>query len=506
VPAARWLLGASLLVAVGCSGITAGKARGTTAPTSTAPPTGTLTALRTMAGVTPVLAASAVPPGWTASAEVLDGWYDLTYRSPSGGTLDLAVSVPNPPLVSAAGSYRIFDFRGDPKADYEELDRGDPGSRKFLIWLEPGRWAGTPGVANSARTTTVPYAITSNGVDTADFWVIVDSLHPVPAVGAGPSATAIPDEGLHDAQRVQVVMSGFAPYQRVRLSECPSMDVAARSPSGCGAQPALQPFVDLDSAGSGRASFVVHPAAAASFGGAASPCTTGCVLVATTGTAAASGPLAFGPPVPPPMTAVSLDQVDWASVTFPMTQCGKANGAPNPGVPVEPVKLAEPETSVVLAVVVVSCKYAADPPTAVLVYDWAASPTQPHLAQTLVTEHDYWVATAPPLASGTALTLAVQGYGPNDAGASPSVHAVLVWRWSNGVVPRDGPRPSPRAVRAAVARTRPAGGRAPRPTPRSATRGAETTGGRAAAGMSRWEPDVERRCRAVAQAQRCPGP
>ena len=398
-------------------------------------PTDVADALRAVTGVTPVLAPTAIPANWTASVALGANAYDLTYRPPGGGVVDLSVSIPNLPLVSAEGSFRIFEFRGDTGADYQDQDRADPAARQYLIWFEPGRWAGDPGIAGSARATSVPYELTATGVTAIQFQEIADSLHPVVAVGAGPTLTALPSHGLHDGQSVRVVLSGFAPNQRVRLSECASAAAAVTNPAGCGLQPAQQPFIDLDDAGSGTINFVAHDTAATKLLDPAPPvaCTRTCVLVAAEALpATVTAPLDFGAAPPPTQTAVSLDAVNWASVTFPMTQCGLSNGYPNPGVPVQPVVLAQPETAVELAIVVVSCRGASNPPTAVFVYDGATSVTTPHLAQTLVTEHDYWVATGPPVVTGPNLTLHATGYGPNDPGYLPSVRATLTWTWVDG--------------------------------------------------------------------------
>ena len=88
-----------------------------------------------------------------------------------------------------------------------------------------------------------------------------------------------------------------------------------------------------------------------------------------------------------------------------------------------------PARGVSVAVVVVHCEIGSHPPNAVFVYRQDSSSTTPRLFQTLVSEHDYWLATAPPQASGSKLSLPVKGYGPSDSVANPSIHATLTWQW-----------------------------------------------------------------------------
>lgn len=112
-----------------------------------------------------------------------------------------------------------------------------------------------------------------------------------------------------------------------------------------------------------------------------------------------------------------------------MLQCESPGSSANPGVPVQPVVYATPAPDVPLAVVVVHCEIASHPPNAVFVYRRGRSSAQPQLVQQLVTEHDYWLATAPPRANGIELTLAVEGYGPSDSGSNPLIHTTLTWQW-----------------------------------------------------------------------------
>ena len=137
-----------------------------------------------------------------------------------------------------------------------------------------------------------------------------------------------------------------------------------------------------------------------------------------------------------------LGRTDWSRFTYPMTQCESPGSSFNPGVPVEPAVYATPARGVLLAVVVVHCKIASHPPNAVFVYLQDSSSTTPRLIQTLVNEHDYWLATAPPRASGSQLSLPVEGYAPSDSGANPSIRATLTWQWSGTGYQETSPEPS----------------------------------------------------------------
>ena len=396
-------------------------------------------ALRAVTGVTPVLAPTAVPDSWAAAVSVVPNGFDVAYRGPAQASVDFSVSIPNPPPAIAPRVGEALVFRGDPAAYYEDWDPSDAASRKMLEWWEPGRWS-DPMYADLPRGRSVPYFFNAVGVDSAQFWAIANSLQAVVAPGAGPAVAVIPPTGLADGETVQVVLSGFPPNDRVRLSECASAADATANPAGCGVQPAQQPFLDLDVGGGGSTTFTVHDAAPSKLLDPGPPvaCTDGCVLVAADVPVPPVAPLAFAAGG---RGAISLEQVAWPDVPYPMTQCETAGGQPDPGVPVEPVALARPPTGAELGIAVVSCRSAADPPTAVFVYDGAASTTAPHLLQTLVTEHDYWVATEPPVVTDRGLSLAVEGYGPDDPASSPSIRAVLTWVWQDGAYRETSPEP-----------------------------------------------------------------
>lgn len=137
-----------------------------------------------------------------------------------------------------------------------------------------------------------------------------------------------------------------------------------------------------------------------------------------------------------------LKKITWSKVAYPMSQCEPPGSSANPGVPVQPVVYATPAHGVSVAVVVVHCEIASHPPNAVFVYRRGRSSVQPQLVQQLVTERDYWLATAPPRANGAELTLAVDGYGPSDSGANPSIHTTLTWQWRGNGYQETSPEPS----------------------------------------------------------------
>jgi len=271
----------------------------------------------------------ALPADWQAEVAVAANYFAVTYTHGGNQLVQLAIEVPNPAEPTANSLDRVLAFRGDGHAEYQVQDTTVATADRWLLWNEPGHWAGDPLMANSVRSDNVPYFMRTTGITEAMFWQVANSLRPI--------------------------------------ETAPSI----------------------------------------------------------------------------PQRATSLDQVDWASVHYPMIQCGQlTDGQPNPGVTVQPVVLAQPELGVEYAIVVVACQFASNPPNAVFAYDAASSPTTPHLAQTLITEHDYWVATGPPVATGPNLALHVNGYQGNDPGYLPSVHATLTWTWTNGSYRETSPEPS----------------------------------------------------------------
>jgi hypothetical protein len=160
---------------------------------------------RGVPGVDPVLVPSAAPSSWSATVDIVENSFSVEYRSSAGADLTLAVTIPNPPNVAPPGTGRLLTFRGDPSADFRDMSVHDPGSQKMLLWWEPGRWA-DPMYTNTPHAKTVPYFLTSTGIDTAQFWAIANSLQKVPL---GP----ISDNDRRVAQLQPVIAAQLAAQQ-----------------------------------------------------------------------------------------------------------------------------------------------------------------------------------------------------------------------------------------------------------------------------------------------------
>ena len=248
-------------------------------------------------GADPVLVPTAVPSDWSAAVTVGFNAFQVTYTGPSGEKLTLSISMPNPP-PPMGDSTQQFGFRGDLRGLYQVQRAGDPTTARYLVWDEPGTWTGDPSIENSARADSVPYYLTSTGVTEALFRQIAGSLTAVPHASAGhPTIAVIPSRHLHDGQTVHVVISGFAAYDRVRLSECAGISLVTEL--GCGDQLAAQPAADLDAHGFASWQFDVQIKAATRPLETPAPvtCTDQCVLVATANNPdepPATAPIAFG--------------------------------------------------------------------------------------------------------------------------------------------------------------------------------------------------------------------
>ena len=154
---------------------------------------------------------------------------------------------------------------------------------------------------------------------------------------------------------------------------------------------------------------------------------------------AAPSPTASSTPSSTPAqgsAAVPVSSVQWAAATYPF-QC-------DAGPEVYQLVYATPQPGTQLALVVVGCKSGAGtPPRAFLVFDGAASPTQPHLAQTLFTREDNWLDNGPPSAAGAHLSLRVYGYSSaNQCRACIDISRTLNWVWTNGAYQLTAPEPS----------------------------------------------------------------
>jgi hypothetical protein len=120
------------------------------------------------------------------------------------------------------------------------------------------------------------------------------SVYPLGEV-VDPKVTVTPSTGLKGRESIKVSVTGFGEYEKIFLSECDNAEDV--SLSGCGPQPALQPFIVTGRDRSGSMSFVVHTSAASKpyDTTALVPCTNLCVVVAHEGTGAwAVAPIAFG--------------------------------------------------------------------------------------------------------------------------------------------------------------------------------------------------------------------
>ncbi|HVB26306.1 MAG TPA: hypothetical protein VNE21_00160 [Mycobacteriales bacterium] len=137
-----------------------------------------------MTGAAPVLVPAAIPATWTTDVSTTADFFYLHYLGPQGQRASLSISVPNPPPPSSASAQRTLGFRGDHSALYQAQDQADPNTHRYLLWNEPGQWAGDPQVANSARPGSVPYYLTSRGINDPEFWSIANSLVPISTNGA----------------------------------------------------------------------------------------------------------------------------------------------------------------------------------------------------------------------------------------------------------------------------------------------------------------------------------
>jgi hypothetical protein len=124
------------------------------------------------------------------------------------------------------------------------------------------------------------------------------------------------------------------------------------------------------------------------------------------------------------ISGVDLQAVDWAHVAYPV-DCG---GTPTA---TSTMPLA-PAPGVELELVFVQCPHGAgSPPSAVLVYDYASSSSNPHLEQTLLSYQDDWLPVTRGVSSNPpGLSIRVDGYSDTAPRCCPDVHATLTWTWA----------------------------------------------------------------------------
>lgn len=119
-----------------------------------------------------------------------------------------------------------------------------------------------------------------------------------------------------------------------------------------------------------------------------------------------------------------LTDVDWESLDYPV-ECGDQTIGTAAAYP-------EPEPGVQLAVVFVTCVAGAgSPPSAVLVYDSADSPTSAHLSQTLLRYEDNWTPVEDgTTADGPDLSVRTRGYSTGDVPrCCPDLDVTHTWTW-----------------------------------------------------------------------------
>ncbi len=126
---------------------------------------------RTVTGVDPILLPTAVPANWTTSADVVTDFFQVTYRSVTGGqSLTVAVQVANLGVPTGDATQTQPGFHGDPRSLYQFASRTDPTSDRWLVWVEPGRWDREPDHGG------VPYLLSGTGLTDAQFWTYANSL------------------------------------------------------------------------------------------------------------------------------------------------------------------------------------------------------------------------------------------------------------------------------------------------------------------------------------------
>ena len=126
---------------------------------------------RTVTGVDPILLPTAVPANWTTSTDAMTDFFQVTYRSMTGGpSLTVAVQAANLGVPTGDATQTHPDFHGDPRSLYQVASRTDPTSDRWLVWVEPGRWDREPDAGG------VPYLLSGTGLTDTQFWTYANSL------------------------------------------------------------------------------------------------------------------------------------------------------------------------------------------------------------------------------------------------------------------------------------------------------------------------------------------
>lgn len=144
-----------------------------TAATALAPAAAAELLRKSMTGTRPLLIPNTIPDTWRADVKVESpGTFTATYRAPAGvKTFTLMVAAANPPLPTSTAVQSHRSFHGDATALYQIANAADPTSDRFLMWVETGVWPGWPRAG-------VPYLVSTTGIGEAEFWQLVNGLHP----------------------------------------------------------------------------------------------------------------------------------------------------------------------------------------------------------------------------------------------------------------------------------------------------------------------------------------
>jgi hypothetical protein len=163
-------------------------------------------------------------------------------------------------------------------------------------------------------------------------------------------------------------------------------------------------------------------------------CTRGRV-VATQAPSASTGST-LSPSASAGSTTLSLQQVDWRAVAYPI-DCGGMSSSPGY------IAYAIPDDGTELAILTVSCDAGAgSPPSAIFAYDSTGSVANPHLAETLVTTQDDWHPDGAILSQGPTLSIPVYGYSGKTARCCPDIRTTLTWSWNGTSYKETSPEPA----------------------------------------------------------------
>jgi len=123
-------------------------------------------------GVHPVLLPAAVPAAFQAQLYDDPSSFSVQYLAAGGRKISFAIVVANPPPGTSNVRQSRPTYRGV-RADYQIDDATVPTSHRWLMWNEPGTSVdGQPGL---------PYFLSTEGLTESEFWVIANSVGPIPA-------------------------------------------------------------------------------------------------------------------------------------------------------------------------------------------------------------------------------------------------------------------------------------------------------------------------------------